>query len=153
MIMQEDQPTNDPSLLTAHQERSQTGTMRSERQRPPRARRQHRRSRKHGSVQRHFVLLDHIVQDVQVNRAPLAERPQEREYLAALEIRATNYTLKSPQERATIMLAFRALLRSLRFPLQILIRSQRMDLSSYVEQLQTHEDRWQGEAFDIAIAH
>ncbi|EFH84729.1 VirB4 family type IV secretion system protein [Ktedonobacter racemifer] len=156
MIVKDEQIANEPVLLTAHQEHSQTEKIRSERarrQRPPRFRRQHRRSRKHGSVQHQFVFLDHIVQDVQVNRAPLAEEPQERDYLAALEIRATNYTLKSQEERSTMMLAFRALLRSLRFPIQMLIRSKPMDLSSYVEHLHTHTDQWQGEAFEIAVSH
>jgi hypothetical protein len=59
--------------------------------------------------------------------------PSQREYRAILEVSATNYTLTSEEEQELIVAGYRAFLKSLTFPLQILVRSQQLDLQPYVQ--------------------
>ncbi len=49
-----------------------------------------------------------------------------------VELTATNFSLLSPQEQDAKILAFSALLNSLSFPIQISIRSQKLDISNYL---------------------
>ncbi len=49
---------------------------------------------------------------------------------------AINFDLMSPQEQDGVELAFQGFLNSLHFPVQILVRSQRLDLDNYIEGLQ-----------------
>lgn len=51
------------------------------------------------------------------------------------EITATNFSLLSPQEQDAKIAAFSALLNSLSYPIQIAIRSKRLDISSYLRLL------------------
>jgi hypothetical protein len=55
------------------------------------------------------------------------------EYRAILEVSATNFTLTSEEEQELIVAGYRAFLKSLTFPLQILVRSQQLDLQPYVQ--------------------
>jgi hypothetical protein len=59
--------------------------------------------------------------------------PSQREYRAILEVSATNYTLTSEEEQELIVAGYRAFLKSLTFPIQILVRSQQLDLRPYVQ--------------------
>jgi hypothetical protein len=60
-----------------------------------------------------------------------------RVYSAVIQVQATNFTLKSAQEQMALIDGYRAFLLALRFPIQILVRSRRMDLSAYVARLTT----------------
>src|SRR5258708_2816896 len=51
------------------------------------------------------------------------------------EVTATNFTLLSPQEQDAKIAAFSALLNSLSFPIQISIRSKKLDISNYLKLL------------------
>ena len=52
-----------------------------------------------------------------------------------IEVGAVNFWLLSQEEQASIIYAYASLLNSLSFPVQILILSKRMDISSYLEYL------------------
>lgn len=53
------------------------------------------------------------------------------EYRVILEVFALNFDLKSPAEQEAIVESFRALLNSLTFPIQILVRIERLDVEGY----------------------
>ncbi len=50
-----------------------------------------------------------------------------------MEISAVNFGLLSEEEQDSLIYAYAALLNSLSFPLQVIILSKRMDISSYIE--------------------
>ena len=52
-----------------------------------------------------------------------------------LEVFALNFDLKSPVEQEAIVAGFRAMLNALTFPVQILVRIQRLDVEGYAEEL------------------
>jgi len=60
-----------------------------------------------------------------------------KDYSAALviEISAVNFWLLSSEEQMSMVYAYASLLNSLSFPLQILILSKKMDISSYLDYL------------------
>lgn len=58
-----------------------------------------------------------------------------------LKLNAINFNLLSEQEQDAIIYSYAGLLNSLSFPIQILIRSQRKDISNYLKLLQTQEAR------------
>lgn len=58
-----------------------------------------------------------------------------------IEVSAVNFDLLSEREQDAIIYAYGALLNSLTFPIQILIRSQKKDISSYVELLEKEEQK------------
>ena len=86
-----------------------------------------------GSVQGDFVRL----RDISHNVLGLASEasPTKREYRAILEVSSTNYTLKSEEEQDLMIAGYRAFLKSLAFPIQILVRSQQLDLGPYLQSL------------------
>src|SRR5579864_4949250 len=61
--------------------------------------------------------------------------PTRRSYRAVLEVAPINLALKAEDEQEAIIERFAALIRSLSYPLQVLVRNQRLDLSPYVERL------------------
>lgn len=96
---------------------------------------QSRKSSRHVSVQR-FVPLREIFHDVAC-LIPSTQDSQShtRLYTAVLEVQSTNYVLLSPEEQQRLIDGYRSFLLALRFPIQILVRSQRMDLTPYVQRL------------------
>lgn len=56
-----------------------------------------------------------------------------------LKIGAVNFNLLSEEEQDSIIYAYAALLNSLTFPVQILIRSQRKDITNYLKLLEKHQ--------------
>src|SRR5712691_6548059 len=87
-----------------------------------------------GSVQEAFVQVREIAHNVLCLTSP--DRPTQREYRAILEVSSTNYTLKSEEEQDLMIAGYRAFLKALAFPMQILVRSQELDLSPYVQHLE-----------------
>ncbi|MAG59889.1 hypothetical protein CMO96_03830 [Candidatus Woesebacteria bacterium] len=66
---------------------------------------------------------------------------------AALVLRtsALNFALLSVKEQEAITLAYSSFLNSLAFPIQILVRSQKKDVSKYLKFLQEQEEKQQNE--------
>lgn len=52
-----------------------------------------------------------------------------------IEVQATNFALLSKEEQDVKVLSYSSLLNSLSFPIQIFIRSKKIDISSYLRQL------------------
>jgi len=52
-----------------------------------------------------------------------------------IEVQATNFSLLSQEEQDVKVLSYSSLLNSLSFPIQIFIRSKKIDISSYLRQL------------------
>src|SRR5437660_11270927 len=61
--------------------------------------------------------------------------PTRRSYRAVLEVGPINLSLKGEDEQEAIIERFGALIRSLSYPLQGLVRNQRLDLSPYIDRL------------------
>lgn len=58
-----------------------------------------------------------------------------------LQVSAVNFDLLSEEEQEAIIYAYAGLLNSLTFPIQIVIRSQRKDISNYIELLKGQENK------------
>jgi len=56
-------------------------------------------------------------------------------YRAVLACQSINFDLMSPQERESVEFSYQGFLNSLYFPLQIFIRSQKVDMRPYIEKL------------------
>src|SRR3989440_11332051 len=85
------------------------------------------------SVQRDLLSLRETSGDMLCLYAP--NSPTRRSYRAVLEVAPINLALKAEDEQGAIIERFAALIRSLSYPLQVLVRNQRLDLSPYVEHL------------------
>src|SRR5216683_6011365 len=53
-----------------------------------------------------------------------------------IEITASNFALLSKREQDSRIFAYAGMLNSLSFPIQILIRNRRMDISSYIHEVE-----------------
>ena len=62
-----------------------------------------------------------------------------------VEVGAVNFWLLSSEEQASVVYAYAGLLNSLSFPVQILIISKKMDISSYLEYLNTRIGKQQND--------
>ena len=58
-----------------------------------------------------------------------------------VEVSAVNFWLLSSEEQSSIIYAYAGLLNSLSFPVQILILSKKMDISSYLDYLSGRVDK------------
>lgn len=56
-------------------------------------------------------------------------------YRAVVMVKSINFDLMSPQEQESVEYAYQGFLNSLYFPIQIFVRSQRVDLQPYIEKL------------------
>lgn len=56
-------------------------------------------------------------------------------YRIILTVTATNFALKSEQEQNSLIFQYQSFLNSLHFPIQILIRSKRLDLTPYLKKI------------------
>jgi hypothetical protein len=65
---------------------------------------------------------------------------REGQMRAVLAVSSANFALKSIQEQEIIIGAFQGILNSIDFPIQILVQSRRLDLTSYIEKLKHIED-------------
>lgn len=74
-----------------------------------------------------FIEIDEIKDDIMLMR--------DRSAVIVLEIGAVNFWLLSQEEQTSIIYAYGGLLNSLSFPVQILILSKKMDISSYLDYL------------------
>lgn len=75
----------------------------------------------------HFLEIENVRDDIVILKDMSAA--------VIVEVGAVNYWLLSQDEQAAIIQAYGGLLNSLSFPIQILILSKRMDISSYLDYL------------------
>lgn len=69
-----------------------------------------------------------------------------------LQTTAVNFMLLSESEQDTLIFSYAALLNSLSFSIQVVVRSKRMDVSHYIEQLKEQEYRQANPALKNQIA-
>src|SRR5947208_823859 len=109
-------------------------------------------AREQPGVQRDMVRLRETKDDMLCLYAPGS--PKRRSYRAVLEVSPINLSLKAEDEQEAIIERFGALIRSLSFPVQILVRNQRLDLTPYIRHLlaQPRADRQHPPTWN-ALAH
>src|SRR6266487_4747922 len=112
-------------------------------------------SREQPSVQRDMVRLRETKGDMLCLYEPGS--PTRRSYRAVLEVAPINLSLKAEEEQEAIIERFGALIKSLSFPVQILVRNQRLDLMPYIRHLlaqpgadRQHPPTWSVLAHSIA---
>jgi hypothetical protein len=64
---------------------------------------------------------------------------------AILEVSSVNFNLKSEDEQTAILKSYQAFLNALNFPVQILIRSRKLDIDQYLENLKQRQRHLQNE--------
>ncbi|MFW5703507.1 MAG: hypothetical protein ACOCXQ_01610 [Patescibacteria group bacterium] len=74
-----------------------------------------------------FIEVDEIKDDIMVM--------QDKSACVVIEVGAVNFFLLSQDEQQSLIYAYGGLLNSLSFPVQVLILSKKMDISSYLEYL------------------
>jgi hypothetical protein len=79
------------------------------------------------STQDHLDILD-IRDDIVILKSGNA--------VTVLQTNAVNFDLLSESEQDALIFAYASLLNSLTFPIQVIVRSKRMDISSYLERLE-----------------
>ncbi len=92
-----------------------------------------KQAREQPSVQRDVVRLRETSGEMLCLYAPGS--PTRRSYRSVLEVSPINLSLKAQDEQEAIIERFGALIRSLSFPVQILVRNQRLDLTPYIRRL------------------
>src|SRR2546421_4212896 len=107
------------------------------------------------SVQRDLLSLRETSGDMLCLYAP--NSPTRRSYRAVIEVAPINLSLKAEDEQEAIIERFGSLIRSLSFPVQILVRNQRLDLSPYIRHLLAqsraggqHPPTWSTLAYSLA---
>jgi|SRR3989344_626217 len=68
-----------------------------------------------------------------------------------IEVNATNFALLSKDEQNSKIYSYASLLNSLSFPVQIFIRSKKLDISSYLKLLETQGAQSQNQLLSIQI--
>ncbi len=86
----------------------------------------------HSSTQKFTEIVD-IVDNIVVLEGGYA--------CVVIELTATNFALLSRQEQDAKIYAYAGLLNSLNFPIQVLVRNKRVDITSYLNQLDDAEKR------------
>lgn len=90
----------------------------------------------HASVQQHYVQAREIVDDCLCLFS--ASSPTQRVYRAVIEVSTLNFLLKAEVEQDALVARYQTLLKALTFPIQILVRNERLDLHPYLTQIQEH---------------
>lgn len=82
------------------------------------------------STQKFIEIID-IVEDIVITNGGNA--------CSVIEVQATNFALLSAEEQDAKIYSYAALLNSLSFPIQIVIKSKRLNISSYLKLLETEK--------------
>jgi hypothetical protein len=76
---------------------------------------------------------------------------REGQMRAVLAVSSANFALKSGKEQDIIIGTFQGVLNSLEFPVQILVQSRRLDLTTYIEKLRQIEDTQENDMLRIKM--
>src|SRR3989344_2418316 len=66
--------------------------------------------------------------------------PDKKKRVAILKVQPINFSIKTDEEKETIILQFQKLLNSIDFPIQILINTDTLDINSYLDSLKERID-------------
>lgn len=86
------------------------------------------------SVQQHYIRAREILGDVLCLDAPLS--PTKRAYCAVLAVAPLNFLLKAADEQEALIARYHRLLKALSFPIQLVVRNERLDLRPYLARVQ-----------------
>lgn len=86
------------------------------------------------SVQQHYVQAREILGDVLCVQS--ATSPTRRDYRAVVEVSLLNFLLRAEEEQTALLERYRSLLKSLTFPIQILVRNTRLDLRPTIARIE-----------------
>jgi hypothetical protein len=92
-------------------------------------------ARKINATTQKFTEIQDIVDDVVIMAGGNA--------CLIIEVTATNFALLSAQEQDSKIYSYAALLNSLSFPIQILVRSKKLDITSYLKLLEAEANKTQ----------
>ena len=94
-----------------------------------------------------FIEISNIVDDIVVLSRGAA--------CLVIEVSATNFALLSPEEQDAKIYTYASLLNSLSFPIQIVIKSKKLDITNYLKLLADEKDKTQNEALakQIGLYH
>ena len=73
-------------------------------------------------------------------------------YRMIFQVMALNFALKSEMEQNSLIMQYQSFLNSLHFPIEITIRSRRLDLTPYIEKLKKSADKETNELIKIQTA-
>ncbi len=90
-------------------------------------------ARKPNKTTQKFTELQDIVEDIAIFSGGNA--------CLVIEVTATNFALLSADEQDAKLFSYAALLNSLSFPIQILIRSKKLDITTYLKTLEDEEKK------------
>lgn len=96
----------------------------------------------HASTQK-FIEIEDIADDIVVLSGSSA--------CLVIEVTATNFALLSKDEQDSKIFAYASLLNSLSFPIQIFIRSKKLDISSYLKLLDGQAEQTQNQMLGSQI--
>ncbi len=85
------------------------------------------------STTQNFVEIEDIKDDIVLMK--------DKSAVLVIEISAVNFWLLSSEEQTSMIYSYAELLNSLSFPVQILIISKKMDISSYLDYLDSHIEK------------
>lgn len=71
------------------------------------------------------------------------------QYRLILEVTAVNFSLKSEEEQNSLVLQYQGFLNSIHFPIQIIIRSKRLDLAPYINKIKGLAEKQNNELLRI----
>src|SRR5260221_1942570 len=97
-----------------------------------------KQARHQASVQRDMLRLRETWGEMLCLSSPRS--PTRRSYRAVLEVAPINLSLKAQDEQEAIIERFAALIKSLSFRLQILVRNRRHDRTTYIQHLLAHPE-------------
>jgi hypothetical protein len=85
-----------------------------------------------------FIEISNIVDDIVISSGGYA--------CLVIDVSATNFALLSPEEQDAKIYAYASLLNSLSFPIQIVIRSKKLDITNYLKLLDDEKVKTQNAA-------
>jgi len=71
------------------------------------------------------------------------------QYRMVLEISAVNFSLKSEEEQNSLVMQYQSFLNSIHFPIEIVIRSKRLDLAPYINKIKQLNEKQTNELLKI----
>ncbi|MFA6423089.1 MAG: hypothetical protein WCW17_01405 [Patescibacteria group bacterium] len=74
------------------------------------------------------------------------------DFRAVLLVSSVNFALKSEREQNALIFSYQGFLNSLEFPIQIIVRSKKLDLTPYINQLKKKLEAEENELMSIQIA-
>ncbi|MEK7559028.1 MAG: hypothetical protein AAB521_01875 [Patescibacteria group bacterium] len=100
-------------------------------------------AQKKNSTTQKFIEIDHIEEDIALLSGKHA--------CLIIEVNATNFALLSKEEQDTKIFSYASLLNSLSFPIQIFIRSKKLDISAYLKLLEAQASQSQNHLLSSQI--